>query len=78
LLWMPEEYDFDNFMLIAREDPSKNPITSVFQRSTILDSVNLPFFRENGTKVYFFENPTAPISEIAAERVRADKKKFLR
>lgn len=78
LLWMPEKYDFDNFMLITGEDPSKNPITAFFERSTILDSVNLPFFRENGTKVYFFEHPTAPISEIATERVKADKKKFLR
>ncbi len=78
LLWMPETYDFDNFLLIANEDPSKNPITSLFKRSTILDSINLPFFRENGTKLFFFEEPMAPVSQLAEERVRADKKKFLR
>jgi hypothetical protein len=78
LFWMPEKYDFDNFMLIMNSDPADNPITTLFAKATVLDSVNIPMFRENGTKIYLFEQPTDSVNQIAAKRVMADKAKFIR
>jgi hypothetical protein len=79
LLWLPEKLDFFDHMLYVDDDYSReNPIFKQFEKVTELGKLNMPMFREDGTRVFLFENATDSLHIILADYVKTLRGKFLR
>jgi 4-amino-4-deoxy-L-arabinose transferase-like glycosyltransferase len=78
LWWIPKKLEFDHMLYIDDDYSKENPIFKQFEKVSVLDSVNLPFFRENGTKVFLFENASDSFNPMVAGYVAALKAKFKR
>ncbi|MET0300346.1 MAG: glycosyltransferase family 39 protein, partial [Flavitalea sp.] len=78
LLWMPDEYKFDNMIYVDDRMPSEIELFKEFRTTAVKDSVDLPMFRENGTKVFLFEGANDHIRMGITELIKSRKKKFQR
>ncbi|MES1219806.1 MAG: hypothetical protein ABUT20_30175, partial [Bacteroidota bacterium] len=79
LLWMPDKYDIKNFILVGHDIPEKDDIVfQQFERMTVKDSVDIPLFRETGTKIMLFENGNDSLNTIVEKAVAQLKGKFTR
>jgi hypothetical protein len=74
---MPEQFDFKHLMLIGHQNPGSDDIVfNHFKRRYVMDSFQMPFFRETGIKVYFFENGSDSMRYYATEGIRMERAKF--
>jgi len=78
LLWMPEKFDFDNMIYVDDDYSKTNPLFRQFEKVTVLDSLNLPYFRENGTKVFYFEHANDSLKPMLEGYIKTLKNKFIR
>lgn len=78
LLWLPEKLDFDHMLYVDDDYPRENPIFKQFEKVTELGKLNLPMFREDGTRVFFFENATDSLHIILSGYIKTLKGKFER
>jgi hypothetical protein len=78
LLWMPDQYDFDHLLYVAKNYPTDHPIFKLFDKGIVLDSLDLPFFREDGVKVFLFENGKPEMNKTIESAVRGLKDQFKR
>jgi hypothetical protein len=57
LLRMPGDFNFKHILMVGHKNPGPDDIVfNHFESREILDSIQLPFFRENGIRIYFFKN----------------------
>jgi hypothetical protein len=78
LWWIPENMDVRHMLYVDDDYSPQNPIFQQFEKVTVLDSINMPLFREDGTKVYFFENGSDSLNVMLSHHVKALKSKFIR
>jgi hypothetical protein len=78
LLWLPKKLDFDHMLYVDDDYSRDNPIFKQFGKVTELGKLNLPMFREDGTKVFFFENATDSLHIILADYIKTLNGKFVR
>jgi hypothetical protein len=78
LMWMPETYDFDHMLYVDQEYEDDQPIFKQFEKVTILDSVDMPLFREDHARMFFFENGNDSVNAMVTQFVKSEKARFLR
>ncbi|MDE3125637.1 MAG: glycosyltransferase family 39 protein [Bacteroidota bacterium] len=79
VLWMPNHYHIQNIILIAKHLPNKNDTAfHMFERYTVIDSLNNPLARENGTKIIYFQNAQPHFNQWLNKRVAALKAPYYR
>ena len=79
LLWMPDKYDIKNLILVGHNIPGKDDkVFQQFEKMTVKDSINIPLFRENGTKIILFENGNDSLNQIITTGVAKLKSQFMR
>ena len=77
LLWIPNNLQFKNIILVARRMPG--PFDKVFQhfeKVSVIDSVTNKFSRQFGDKIIFFENIDASGLKIAQDGLKEKKSEF--
>jgi hypothetical protein len=76
---MPEKYHLNNLLLVGHRMPdSDDKVFQQFEKATLKDSVNIPMFRETGTKFILFENANDSCNRIIDEGVAELKAEFTR
>ncbi|CAN5408354.1 hypothetical protein BH10BAC2_BH10BAC2_49560 [soil metagenome] len=79
LFWMPETYPYKNLLLVAHRMPEKDDIVfQQFEKVTVKDTLNVPYFRESGMRYILFENANDSLNAIATKGVAELKKEFTR
>ena len=79
LFWMPEKYNIQNLMLVAHNMPDKDDtVFQQFEQVSIKDSMNMPFFREDGMKIILFQNGNDSLNSLIEKTVARLKAKFKR
>lgn len=79
LQWIPADFNFKHLMLIGQNNPTPDDVVfNHFESRQMLDSINMPLFRENGMKVFFFKNGSDSMRFYASEGLRQEKAKFKR
>jgi 4-amino-4-deoxy-L-arabinose transferase-like glycosyltransferase len=79
LFWMPDKYDIKNLILVGHQVPDKDDIVfQQFEKMTIKDSINMPLFRENGMRIFLYENGNDSLNSIITKGVAELKSKFMR
>ncbi|MCU0389199.1 MAG: hypothetical protein MUE71_11390, partial [Chitinophagaceae bacterium] len=79
LQWLPDSFTFKHLMLIGHRNPDADDIVfNHFESRSVLDSLYVPYFRENGIKVFFFENGSDSMRYYANEGIRLERMKFTR
>jgi hypothetical protein len=79
LQWMPSDFNFKHLMLIGHQNPGSDDVVfNHFAGRRLMDSINMPLFRENGMKIFFFENGSDSMRYYANEGLRQQKAKFIR
>ena len=79
LWWMPEKYNIKHLLLISHNAPdSSEQVFKQFKKVTILDSLNIPYFRETGMKVRLFENADPAVNKMIEAEIGAARQKFQR
>ena len=79
LFWMPDKYNMKNLILVGHNIPDTNDIVfQQFAKMTIKDSIDMPLFRETGTKIILYENGNDSLSRIVTEGVAKLKNRFRR
>ena len=79
LFWMPEKYDMKNLIMVGHRFPDKDDIVfQQFEKVSVKDSIDIPLFRENGMKIFLFENGNDSLNRIVTNGVAELKRKFMR
>jgi 4-amino-4-deoxy-L-arabinose transferase-like glycosyltransferase len=79
LFWMPEKYHLKNLLLVGHTMPGKDDaVFQQFEKATLLDSVNMPLFRENGMKFILFEHGNDSVNNMIEKGIAEMKGKFSR
>lgn len=79
LLRLPDSFSFKHLMLVAHQNPGPDDIVfNHFEKRFVMDSLQLPLFRENGIRIYFFENGSDSMRMLATQGIREEKSKFSR
>lgn len=77
LLWMPEKYDVRNILLIAHEMPEKDDrVFWQFEKVTVVDSLRIPLFRENGMKFILFQKANGNVNSMIENSIVEMKARF--
>jgi hypothetical protein len=76
---MPDKYDIKNLILVGHRIPDKDDIVfQQFEKMTIKDSINMPLFRENGMRIFLYENGNDSLNSIITKGVAELKRKYMR
>jgi hypothetical protein len=60
-----DKYDIKNLILVGHQIPDKDDIVfQQFEKMTIKDSINIPLFRENGMRIFLYENGNDSLNQI--------------
>jgi hypothetical protein len=79
LFWMPDKYDIRNLILVGHRIPENDDIVfQQFEKMTIKDSINMPLFRENGMRIFLYENGNDSLNSIITKGIAELKSKFMR
>lgn len=79
LLWLPDKYDVKNLILVGHNTPDKDDrVFQQFEKMSIRDSIAMPLFRENGMKIFLFENANDSLNTTIAKVVSKLKSEFMR
>ena len=79
LLWLPTNFSFKHLMLIGHSNPDRDDIVfNHFKKRMVMDSLSLPYFREDGIKIFFFENGSDSMRYYANHGTRMERSKFSR
>jgi len=79
LLWIPDDLNFKNLILLARRMPgADDEVFNHFQKVTVIDSVTNKFSRQYGDKIIFFENIDSAGLRLAREGLNEMKNMFRR
>jgi hypothetical protein len=77
LLWMPATYQVNNLMMIGHRMPQPGDrVFEQFARRQVLDSLNYPLARENGTKIFLFAGAHAAANKMIEDGIREKKAVF--
>jgi 4-amino-4-deoxy-L-arabinose transferase-like glycosyltransferase len=75
LYWMPENYQYDVLLLVTDDkDEMNHAFIKEFQSVKLMDSINNPYARENGSLIILFKGPSAVFRRAFVEKI--DKAKF--
>ena len=76
---MPDKYPYKNLLLVAHDMPEKDDtVFQQFAKVTVMDTLTIPLFRENGIRFILFENANDSLNNIATKAVAELKSKFMR
>jgi len=79
LMWIPGDWNFRHLMMVGHRNPGPDDeVFNHFERREILDSLDLPYFRENGIKLFMFHNATDSMLIYATAGIREMQAVFLR
>jgi hypothetical protein len=79
LFWLPDKCDIRNLIFVGHYLPDKDDIVfQQFEKMTIKDSMNMPLFRETGTKIILYENGNDSLNSIVTKAVAKLKSQFTR
>lgn len=79
LWWMPDSFPYKNLLLVAKNMPdADDTVFNYFEKKSIKDAVNLPLFRETGTKFILYEKATDSMRYYAERSIAAQKAQFRR
>lgn len=79
LLWIPENWEFRHLMMVGHKNPTPDDVVfNHFERREVLDSINMPLFRENGIKLFMFHNANDSMLIYAREGIRQEQAAFKR
>lgn len=79
LLWMPNHYHIQNLILVGKHLPDNSDTAfQFFEKHTVVDSLNNPLARENGTKIIFFQNGNQQLNSWIAKRIAQLKAPYYR
>ncbi len=79
LWWIPSPIHFKHLMLISHSDPQPDDeVFNHFEKRILMDSLNIPLFRENGIKLRFFQNGTDSLAFYVGKDLEAQKDQFRR
>jgi 4-amino-4-deoxy-L-arabinose transferase-like glycosyltransferase len=79
LFWMPEKYNIKNLLLVGHRMPGKDDeVFQQFEKVRVMDSVNMPLFREDGMKFILFENGNDSLNSKIETGVAELKREFQR
>lgn len=79
LLWIPDSLEMKNMVLISKRFPrSDDEVFQHFEKVSVIDSVTNKFSRQNGDKIFFFENIDSTGLQIAREGLKKEKATFIR
>jgi len=79
LFWMPDKYPYKNLLLVAHDMPEKDDtVFQQFAKVTVMDTLTITLFRENGIRFILFENANDSLNNIATKAVAELKSKFMR
>jgi hypothetical protein len=77
LFWMPKKYNIKNLLLVGHNMPNKDDaVFQQFDRVRVLDSINMPLFREHGMKFILFEKANDSANFLIEKSVSEQKAKF--
>jgi 4-amino-4-deoxy-L-arabinose transferase-like glycosyltransferase len=75
LYWMPENYQYDVLLLVTDDkDEMNHAFIKEFQSVKLMDSINNPYARENGSLIILFKGPSAVFRRAFVEKI--DKAKL--
>lgn len=75
--WIDLEHPIQNVILIQNaddDDPKRKDEQPLFERITLVDSIENPFAREKGTRIYALEGAKVPIAPILREDIAKRKR----
>jgi len=79
LWWIPSPLKFKHLMLISHSDPEPDDeVFNQFEKRILMDSLQLPLFRETGMKVRFFQNGNDSLSYYFTQSLETQKDVFRR
>jgi 4-amino-4-deoxy-L-arabinose transferase-like glycosyltransferase len=79
LLWVPETVYFEHLIFIGKQIPENNDeVFQLFEKATIMDSVNNPLSRQFGDKIIFFSNGDNKAWQTANRELNKEKAIFNR
>jgi hypothetical protein len=72
---MPENYQYDVLLLVTDDkDEMNHAFIKEFQSVKLMDSINNPYARENGSLIILFKGPSAVFRRAFVEKI--DKAKL--
>lgn len=79
LLWMPNHYHIQHILLVGKRMPDiTDTVFQLFEKHTVVDSLNNPLARENGTKIIFFQNGNQQLNPWIEKRIAQLKAPYYR
>lgn len=79
LFWMPEEYAIKNLLFVGKKIPEKGDLVfQQFEKYTVVDSIAMPYARENGVKIILYENGNDKVNGMIAAGIKEKKDEFRR
>jgi hypothetical protein len=79
LFWMPEKYNIKHLLFLGHNMPQEDDaVFQQFEKVTIVDSVNMPLFREHGMKFILFENGNDSVNAMIERGIAEMKGIFTR
>ncbi|MBE7173488.1 MAG: glycosyltransferase family 39 protein [Williamsia sp.] len=79
LFWMPDTYNIRHLLFVGHNIPKKDDLVfQQFEKQTVVDSVNMPLFRETGTKFILYERGNDSVNGMIGRIIRTKKEKFSR
>ena len=79
LFWLPDQATVRHILLVGRHLPGPDDrVFNQFEKITIKDSVDIPLFRETGTKIMFCENGSDSLNPIIEEAIAHLKGEYMR
>lgn len=80
LAWSPDSLSVDNMIWVNSSISSSiDPDTFLpqhFGKVTLKATINNPYFRENGSRIYFCQHPTLELKKLYMKRIQEERNKY--
>lgn len=78
LLWMPDTFNIKNILLVNKDVSENESVFKLFGKISVKDSISIPLFRENDTKIIFLEDAKPQANEYFTKAIQKTKSEFKR
>lgn len=79
LFWLPEQFNIKNLLFVGKKIPERDDLVfQQFERFTVLDSTITPFAREQGVKIFLFENGNEKLNAMITAGIKQKKDEYTR
>ena len=80
VFWSPDSLSADNFIWVNSSIFSGiEPETFLpqhFEKVTLKATINNPYFRENGSRIYYCQRPTGELKKLYVRRIQEERNKY--